>query len=179
MARGVHARRYSQAIFEIALDKQELDRWRSDLDQIVHLYDDAGLINFLESPKFDFDDKARLLAERLGGLNPLALNLVYLLVTRGRLSMVREIAGDYQRRLDSYRGIEPADVTTAIPLDDEDKQRLAQHLGAAIGKKVVLKAEVDSGLISGVIARVGGKLLDGSTRSKLEALRREMARAGR
>ncbi len=179
MARGVHARRYSQAIFEIALDKQELDRWRSDLDQIVHLYDDAGLINFLESPKFDFDDKARLLDERLGGINPLALNLVYLLVTRGRLSMVREIAGDYQRRLDSYRGIEPADVTTAIPLDDEDKQRLAQHLGAAIGKKVVLKAEVDSGLISGVIARVGGKLLDGSTRSKLEALRRELARAGR
>ncbi len=179
MARGVHARRYSQAIFEIALNRQELDRWRSDLDQIVHLYDVAGLSSFLESPKFDFDDKARMLSERLGGINPLALNLVYLLVTRGRLSMVREIAGDYQRRLDIHRGIEPADVTTAIPLDDEDKQRLAQHLGAAIGKKVVLKAEVDSGLISGVIARVGGKLLDGSTRSKLEALRRELARAGR
>lgn len=179
MARGVHARRYSQAIFEIALDRKQLDRWRSDLDQIVHLYDDAGLVIFLESPKFRFDDKARVLAERLGGINPLALNLVYLLVTRGRLSMVREIAEDYQRRLNGYRGIEPADVITAIPLDDEDKQMLAQHLGAAVGKQVVLKTEVDSGLISGVIARVGGKLLDGSTRSKLEALRKELARSGR
>ena len=179
MARGVHARRYSQAIFEIALDRQELDRWQSDLDRIVHLYDDAGLSSFLESPKFRFDDKAKVLAEGLGGINPLALNLVYLLVTRGRMSMVREIAEDYQRRLNSYRGIEPADVTTAIPLDDEDKQRLAQHLGAAIGKRVVLKTEVDCGLISGVIARVGGKLLGGSIRSKLEALRRDLARAGR
>ena len=176
MARGVYARRYSQAVFEIALERKELDRWQSDLRKIASLSEDATFIAFLESPKFHFDDKARLLSERLGDINPLALNLVYLLVARGRLSMVGDIADGFERLLDSYRGIEQAEITTAIPLDDEDKLRLGEHLGAIVGKKVVLKTKVDSSLIGGIIARSGGKLLDGSTRSQLMALKKELAR---
>jgi len=176
MVRRVYARRYSQAVFEIALERNKLDRWQSDLRKIASLSEDATFIAFLESPKFRFDDKARLLSERLGDINPLALNLVYLLVARGRLSMVGDIAGEYQRLLDSYRGIEQAEITTAIPLDDEDKLRLEERLGAIVGKKVVLKPEVDSSLIGGIIARIGGKLLDGSTRSQLMALKKELER---
>jgi F-type H+-transporting ATPase subunit delta len=161
-------------VFNIALETNQLDRWQSDLRRIASLSEDATLIALLESPKFRFFDKARLLSERLGDTNPLALNLVYLLVTRSRLSMVGDIADEYLRLLDNYRDIEQAEVITAIPLDDEDKQRLAEHLGAVVGKKIVLKPEIDSSLIGGIIARIGDKLLDGSTRSKLEALKREL-----
>ncbi len=176
MARRVYARRYSQAVFEVALERKELDRWQSDLKKIVSLGEDATFIAFLESPKFHFDDKARLLSERLGDINPLALNLVYLLVARGRLSMVGDIADGYQRLLDSYRGIEQAEITTAVPLDEEDKLGLEEHLSAIVGKRVVLKPKVDSSLIGGIVARIGGKLLDGSTRSQLMALKKELAR---
>ena len=176
MARRVYAKRYAQAVFEIALEKKELDRWQSDLREIASLGDDATVIAFLESPKFDFGAKVKLLSERLVDINPLVLNLVYLLLARGRLSMLGEIADEYQRLLDSYRGIEQAEVTTAVPLDDEDKLRLEERLGAVVGKKVVVKPEVDSSVIGGFIARIGGKLLDGSTRSKLEVLKRELAR---
>lgn len=179
MARRVYARRYSQAVFNIALETNELDRWQSDLEKIASLAEDATLIAVIESPKFHFDVKVGLLSERLGDINPLALNLVYLLVSRGRLAMVGDIADEYQRLLDSYRGIERAEVTTAIPLDDEDKLRLAERLGTVVGKKVVLKPEVDSSIIGGIVARIGGKLLDGSTRSKLTALKEELAGVGR
>ncbi|MDI6815542.1 MAG: ATP synthase F1 subunit delta [Dehalococcoidales bacterium] len=179
MARRVYAKRYSQAVFEIALEREELDRWQSDLRKIASLSEDATFIALLESPKLHFDDKARLLSERLGDINPLALNLAYLLVTRGRLAMVGDIADEYQQLLDNYRGIERAEVTSAIPLDDEDKLRLAERLSAIVGKRVVLKSEVDSSLIGGIIARIGGKLLDGSTRSKLDALKRDLVGAGR
>ncbi len=179
MARRVYARRYSQAVFEIALEREELDRWQSDLRKIASLGEDATFIAFLESPKFRFDDKVRLLSERLGDINPLALNLVYLLVARGRLSMVGDIADGFERLLDSYRGIEQAEITTAIPLDDEDKLRLGEHLGAIVGKKVVLKPKVNPSLIGGIVARIGGKLLDGSTRSRLEALKRELSGVAR
>ena len=175
MARRAYARRYSQAVFEIAMERQELDRWQSDLRKIASLGEDAELVALLENPRLHFNDKARLLSEQLGDINPLALNLVYLLVARGRLSMLGEIADEYQRLLDSYRGIEQAEVTTAIPLDDEDKLRLGERLGAIVGKKVVIKPEVDSSLIGGIVARIGGKLLDGSTRSRLEALKRELS----
>ena len=176
MARRFYAKRYAQAVFEIALGRKELDRWQSDLRTIASLGEDDTLIAWLENPKFRFDDKVRLLSEQLGDLNPLALNLVYLLVARGKLGMIGDIADEYQRLLDSYRGIEPAEVITAVPLDDEDRLRLGERLGAVVGKKVVVKLEVDSSLIGGFIARIGGKLLDGSTRSKLEALKREMVR---
>ena len=179
MARRVYARRYAQAVFEIALEIKELDRWQSDLRKMASLTEDATLIAFVESPKIHFDDKARLLSEWLDGISPLALNLVYLLVARGRLGMIGDIADEYQRLLNNYRGIEPAEVITAISLDEEDKPRLSEHLSAMVGKKVTLKTEVDSRLIGGIIARIGANLLDGSTRSKLMALKRELVRGGK
>ena len=175
MARRIYARRYSQAVFNIALERNELDRWQSDLGKIASLGEDATFIALLENPKFHFEDKARLLSEWLGDINPLALNLVYLLVTRGRLGMLADIADEFQRLLDSHRGIERAEVTTAIALNDEDKQKLEELLGVVVGKKVVLQPEVDSSLIGGIVARVGGKLLDGSTHSKLMALKNALA----
>jgi len=179
MTRKVHARRYAQAVFEIALETKELDRWQSDLRKMASLGENDALIAFLESPKVQLDDKARLLSEQLNGVNPLALNLVYLLAARGKLRSIGDIADGYQQLLNNYRGIETAEVVSATALDEEDKRRLAEHLGTIVGKKVALKTEVESRLIGGVIARIGGKLLDGSTRSKLEALRKELVRAGR
>ena len=95
------------------------------------------------------------------------------------MSAVGDIADEYQRLLNAYRGIDEAEVLTAVPLDDGDKQRLAERLGAVVGKKVIIKAEVDSSLIGGVVARIGGKLIDGSTRSRLEALKKELSGVAR
>jgi F-type H+-transporting ATPase subunit delta len=87
------------------------------------------------------------------------------------------VAAEYGRLLDSYRGVEPAQVITAVPLDAPDVKKLTQDLGVLVGKQVAVKTEVDPGIIGGFIARVGGKLLDGSTRSQLAALRRELVGA--
>lgn len=174
MARKAYARRYAQAVFEIALEKKELERWQSDLQKIVSTVGDDAFLAAMESPKIKFDDKVRLLSERLGDVNPLVLNLARLLITRAGIGMIGDIADEYQRLLDGYYGIEPAEVITAVPLDDKDIRKLTENLSALVGKKIVLKSEVDPGVIGGIVARVGGKLLDGSTRSKLAALRREL-----
>jgi F-type H+-transporting ATPase subunit delta len=171
VARRIYARRYAQAVFSIALEKNELDRWQSDLEKIAVLSEDDTFIALMENPKVSFGDKAKVLAEPLADINPLALNLVYLLMTRGRLGLIGDIADEYQRLLDSHRGIEQAEVITAVPLDAKERRRLEKDLGAVVGKKVVLQPRVDPSLLGGIIARVGGKLLDASTHSKLVALR--------
>ena len=175
MARRFSARRYAQAIFEIALEKKRLDKWQSDLEKIAQLGQDATIAAFLESPDVHFEDKASLLSERLGDINPLVLNLVYLMLTKGRVDMLADVVDEYQHLLDSYHGIERAGVTTAVPLDDEARLRLSESLSDIVGKKVILEPEVDPSLIGGVMVKVAGKLLDGSTRSKLAALKREMS----
>ena len=177
MANSTYAKRHAQAVFKTALDRKELNRWQSDLRKIASLFKDEAIFALLKNPEVNFDDKAKVLSERLGDINPLALKLVSQLVAKGRLGMIGDIADEYQRLVDNYRGIEGAEVaevTTAIPLDDEDKLRLAQRLTSLVGKPVVLKAKVDSGLIGGITIRVGDKLIDGSIRSKLAALKKEM-----
>jgi F-type H+-transporting ATPase subunit delta len=178
VAKRIYARRYSQAVFNIALERKELDKWQADLKKMAALGRDAAFIALMENPKFGFDKKKELLSRLLDDVNPLALNLVYLLASRGSLNMVGDIADDYHRRLDDYRGIEHAEVVTAVPLGDEEKRRLEEHLGVVVGKKVVLTASVDPRLIGGMVARVGGKLLDGSVRSRLMALKSEIASGG-
>lgn len=178
MARRVYARRYARAVFEIALERKELDRWRDDLEKFAALGENADFMALMENPKVGFDKKEKLLSGVLGDVNPLARNLVYLLVSRGRLAMVGDISGEYHCLLDGYRGIEHAEVVTAVPLDAKEKKKLEEHLGKVVGKKIVLESSVDPGLVGGMIARVGGKLLDGSTHSQLLALKKELATGG-
>lgn len=177
MPRKVYARRYAQAVFEIALEKKELERWQSDLQKVVAAVSDEIFLAALESPKIKLDDKSKLLSKQLGKINPLAMNMIKLLIERGGIGMIGEIADEFQRLLDSYRGIQTADITTAVPLDNKDKKKLAENLGRLLDMKIEIRSEVDPEIIGGIVARVGGKLLDGSTRTKLAALKRELVGA--
>lgn len=175
MVRRASVRRYAQALFEIALKTKELDKWQSDLENVAGITGEVELVAFLESPKINFDDKAGILSERFKDVNSLALNLVLLLASKGGLGSIGGIADEYQRLLDRYRGVESAEVITAVPLTDEDKHKLAEDIGVIFGKRVILKTEVNPELIGGIVVRVGGKLLDGSIQSKLLALKKELA----
>lgn len=174
MARTLSAKRHAQAIFEIALERDELDRWRSDLKIIADTLREPQLVALLQSPKVSFKKKASLLKQFLAGTSPLAMNLVYLLVVRNRLKMVDDIVAEYERRVDAHYGVEHAEVFTAIPLDSEDRERLKEHLMSISGKKVVLTSRVEPNLLGGLVARIGDKLIDGSVRTKLEALRQSL-----
>ena len=178
MPRKFNARRYARAVFEIALEKKGLEEWRSDLDKIVEAVGNAEFLAVLESPKIKFEEKSRLL-DLLVGIDPLVLNLVRLLIARGGIRLVPQVAAEYRRMVDDYHGIQTAAVVTAVPLDKKEQQRLATNIGAIIDKKVVLQPSVAPEIIGGIVARVGGKLLDGSTRSKLMALKKELISGGR
>ena len=178
MARGASARRYSQAVFEIALEQNELEAWKADLNQIAAVLVDPELVSLLESPKLPFSHKDELLSERLKGVRPLALNLARILVTKGRLRLAGQIAVGYEQLVDAYYGIEHAEVTTAILLDDVDKETLASHLGTLVGKRLTLEIRVDPLILGGVSVRLGNKLIDGSTRARLESLRQSLTKAG-
>ena len=176
MVRAASARRYTQAVFQIALERGELELWRDDLERIRVALEDPLLLSFLQSPKVPFDDKAGVLSQLLEGIGPLAMNLAYLLVAKGRVSIVEDMVSDYERLLDDHLGIAHAEVATAVPLEPEEKDRLTQRLSDMVGKEIVLSESVDPSLIGGLVARVGDRLFDGSTRSRLLALKESLKR---
>jgi F-type H+-transporting ATPase subunit delta len=177
MTVNTYARRYSQAIFRMALQEKDLNRWQTDLRKVATLMKDSALAALIANPKITGEEKSKTLTQRLGEINPLAVKLVLLLAAKGKLAAIDDIAEDYQTLVDNYRwieGTEIAEVTTAIPLDDADKLKIAQRITEIVGKPVQLRPKVDPAIIGGIIIRVGDKLIDGSLRSKLAALRKDL-----
>ena len=68
-------------------------------------------------------------------------------------------------------------MKTAVPLTKQEKEELFTKLNKRFNKKIELEVVIDPSIISGMVVRVGGKLLDGSTRSKLKELRKEIGEA--
>ena len=179
MARVTPGKRYAQAAFELAVERNELQIWQESLRRISEITADTKLVAWLESPKIPFDVKKGVLQQRLGELNPLALNLACLLVSKGRLRIAGDILQQYDRLVDAYHGIEHAQIVTALPLEEEDKQRLSRQLGEMMGRKIVIDAQVDPSVVGGFIAKIGDTLIDASTRNRLEALRKSLVEAGK
>ena len=179
MARVTSGKRYAQAVFKLALEKGELESWQASLRKIADITTDEKLMVLLENPKLHFAAKKVLLAEWLGEINPLALNLAYLLVRKDRLGIAGDISVRYDSLLDAYHGVEHVEVITALPLDDEGRERISSRFGEIIGHKVVIDAQVDPSIIGGIKAKIGDNLIDGSVKSKLGALRKSLVEAGR
>jgi F-type H+-transporting ATPase subunit delta len=171
----VAAKRYAQAAFDIARERDELDRWVEELRAIADLAAQPGVVEVLASSRVPFEVKERLLRSGLADVSPLALNLARLLVQKGRIALAEQVWDEYQRLLDEHRGRAQALVLTAVPLSGDEERAVAQRLRELTGKEIVLERRVDPEIMGGLVARVGDRLIDGSTRTRLLELRRRLA----
>ena len=176
MARGASARRYAQAVFAIALEQGEPGRWLDDLALLSDAMANDDFANFLDAPQPTLSQKINLIEETLGdSVSRLALNLVSLLASRNSARLARSITESYQEMLDEYNGIERAEIVSAITLSDEQQQRIETMLKDIVGKEITATSRVEPHILGGFVARVGDKVIDGSTRTRLDDLRRQLA----
>ena len=120
MASTGSAKRYAQAVFQIAIGNNDVDIWRSELDTVAATLSDPQLKGILEDPKVRLDDKTDLVSKCLPGLSQLALNLSYILVSKQAIGILDGIVLEYNRMADAHEGLEHARVVTAVELDDAD-----------------------------------------------------------
>lgn len=172
-------KRYAQALFELALERGDPENCRNSLNKAAETVADGRLMDTLENPRLPFEVKKTILSELLGAMEPLVANLTSLLMTRGRLRALGDIARHYERLLDRHHGILRAEVLTAVPLNDEEKQRFSALFSEIVGHTVLIDSRVDASTLGGFRARIGDVLIDGSIRNALESLRKHLAWAGR
>ena len=91
--------------------------------------------------------------------------------------MAAEVESEFQGLLDVRRGVERVTVYSAIPLRKRERSRISRYVQVMTNKKVVLEDHVTRPFLAGWSLRIGDKLLDGSTRTKLEGLREELESA--
>lgn len=174
------AKRYAEAVFQIATETGTEDRWRDDLASIAELARYPGVAPFLASGKVSQEEKRRLVETALKDLGPQPLNLARLLLERNRLTLAPEIQAEYDRLLDAARNIKHAEVITAVPLDEASERAIVERLREMTGaREIRLETRVDPAIIGGMIARVGDLMIDGSTRTRLVQLKRSLAGAAR
>jgi len=171
MIRDTVAKRYAQAAFEIARGRDSLEEWATDLALVGTVMTDPQAASILSSTKLALADRYRLLEAILEGIDPLVMNLARLLVAKGRVGIGSQVAEAYRDLVDEHSGIAHARVVTAVPLADAEQRVVEERLGQIMGKKVIAHLEVEPAIVGGLVARVGDRLIDGSTRSKLLALR--------
>jgi F-type H+-transporting ATPase subunit delta len=177
--RGSTARRYAEAVFDLASESNALDPWSRDLQTIADFVGEADVAKVLQSNRVPQAEKLRLMSAGVERhVSPLAMNLVKLLASRNKLHLAGEIQRAFQTLADERSGIAHATVTTAVALQPDERQAIASRLSQITGKQVDVTPVVDEAIIGGVIARIGDQLIDGSTRTRLVALKRRIAAAG-
>jgi len=174
MPRKVSAKRYAQAAFELALQQGELAQWETGLNRISVALESAELRSFLGNAKIPLSRKVETIQAVVEGVDPLMLNLLNLLVARGISDQLADVVAAYKHLLDQHRGREQVDLYSAVTLEDNERQMVISFVEGFINKEVVLESKVDSSILAGLVIKIGDKLIDGSARTRLQRLGRDL-----
>jgi F-type H+-transporting ATPase subunit delta len=173
------AKRYAQAAFELARDRNELEAWEPAMRSLGEATASDEAIGFLADRRVPGDAKGAFLTQVTGEVPALTANLIKLLESKRRLPLLPQIAEFFQSLLDEHNGIAHAQVLTAISIGDDEQRTLASRLSELTGKQVQVEVHEAPEIIGGLVARIGDRLIDGSAKTKLLALKRELTRATR
>ena len=169
-------RRYAQAAFELAKEKDNLDRWVEDLTRASDVLGDSDVLGFLDAPQVTDSVKLDGIGKLLADVDPLVRNTVNLMTVNRDISKFKDMFRVFGEMADKHRGIARAEVVTAVPLEKAHRDRLAAGLAKLVGRSEVdITESVDPNIIGGVVAKVGDRLIDGSTRTQLQAMRNSVA----
>lgn len=169
------ARRYATALLQIGVERENFDELREQLSALAGLFAASREFkNTMLNPSIKLDERKdimRAIADKLG-LDPMVRNFMLLLLDNERVRYLGDIAEEYQRLADERAGRVRARVTSAATLDMTQRLAIKKQLQALTGAdEIELEVGVDPELIGGVVARVGGLVLDGSIRHQLETMR--------
>jgi F-type H+-transporting ATPase subunit delta len=172
------ARVYAKALFEVAKEKGKLDEIRDQLGQFADaVAESRDLQLFFFSPYFSSTEKRDGVGRALSGAEPELVNFLELLAEKHRMPAIFRI----RQRFDDLWAQEnrqlEVTLTSAVELNPDVVKRVGKEIERQTDRNIELSAEVDEGIIGGLVLRVGNMVLDASVRSKLERLRKEVAQA--
>jgi F-type H+-transporting ATPase subunit delta len=167
------AGRYAAALFDLAVEQNNVSEVEQDLVKFQQLYDmSADLQRLVRSPVISSEDQVRALTSVLdkAGVGGLAKNFFNLVARNRRLFSAPQMVRAYQALAAKSRGEVTAQVSSAHPLTDDQAQALKAALKETVGKDVTLAAKVDPSLIGGLIVKLGSRMVDSSLKTKLSNL---------
>jgi F-type H+-transporting ATPase subunit delta len=179
MTNRTAATRYARALLDVAVaEKADLDQVERDLAAIVDLFTQhKALAQVLLNPVVPVPRK-RAAMDALtarGNLLPMVAKLLGLLAERDRLVLLPDLLSAYRDRLLQHRNVVRAEITTTTPLPADRVKAIEASLARASGRTVSLSANVDPGIIGGVVTRMGSTIYDGSVTRQLQRMKEKLS----
>jgi F-type H+-transporting ATPase subunit delta len=167
---------YAEALFEAARERDELEEVLSDLADFAEaLHESEELRLFFYGGQIPERQKRRAIDGLTEGMKTSTTNFLKVLVDNGREEILEEVLSRYEELVKEHLGRIEVEVTTAVELSEEQRDRLKERLADVLeGREIILETNVDPDLIGGAVFRYGGRMMDGSIRGRLESLREVM-----
>ncbi len=170
------AKRYAKALFQLALEEQNIEAIEADVDNIRSILQrDESLSAFLANPLISESKKANVLKDVFKGkTETLTYNFLLLLAKKKRASLLSEVVYVFRLLLLEYRNQTEGELVSARELNEDQLEQIKKNVESATGKSVQFKHRIDDELLGGFIVRVGDKVIDSSIRYHLIKLREQL-----
>ena len=170
------ARPYAEAAFRLALENRNLAGWSDMLALLGGVVADETIASRIGDPNVDDRALESLLLGVFGDkLDGQGRNFLQVLIHNGRLLLLPQIREQYEELRRENEGVLEARIISALPMDDDQVQRLVKVLEQKHGRKVNAQVEVDPELIGGARIVVGDKVIDATVRGRLDAMAAALA----
>lgn len=171
------AKRYAQALFEVAEDKQLIDDIEDDIQTVVQVFEKENVQALFANPSMEHEDKLSFVDAFSGQLQAETANFLKTLIDRDRESELQNIATYFTKYANEANGVVNATVTTAEPLQASEREQVAEQFSKALHKQVNIIPEVDSTIVGGIMVRIGNRVYDSSITGKLERFKKQTMQA--
>lgn len=176
MADQVVSARYAEALIGAITEPGQLDAVHEEVLAIGAILRDNGQLRaFLEGPNIPLHEKQGLVrkvfAERV---STTTFDFLRMLLDKHRIDHFAGIVKEFTRLVEARRNQLRVQVTTAVEVGADVMDRLKRALDASLGKDCILVTTVDRRIIGGVVAIVGDRIIDGSIRTALEDLGKDL-----
>ncbi len=174
------ARPYAEAVFQLAQANGQLKEWSGMLQAIALIAGAAEMQSVLGNTSVSKSQVAGLVIDVAGfsaknALAELGSNFVKLLAENRRLTVMTDIAAQYEAlKAEAEKTVE-AEVVAASEISSAQQADIAAKLKARLGCEVSLKCSVDESLMGGAIIKAGDMVIDGSVSGQLNKLSVELA----
>ena len=168
---------YGEALFELALEKNELDSFAEQVNLLANAFaENPELTKLLSHPKISKEEKVNVIESIFKGrMSDDIVGFLVVVVEKDRGSEIEDILKLFQAKVREYKKIGVAFVTSAIELTTEQKEKVEQKLLQQTAyESFEVDYKVDESLIGGMIIRIGDRVVDSSIRSKLDNLTKEL-----
>ncbi len=169
---GMIEKIYSEAVFELGIECNNLDSLYGELTEIVKIFDACPEFSkLLSAPTISFEEKISII-EQLFKDRVLAetYNFLCVIIQKNRIKYLNTILEELKTKYNEHKGIAEMTVTTVLPIKPQLKEKLIAKLELVTGKKVSLIEKIDKSILGGIILNYGNTQMDSSIKAKLDAI---------